>query len=318
VDDRSLAGCTPEIAGAHPELFHYTGLAAFESIIGTGTLWASHYRDLSDKEEVYSFRRLLPAAIFPGFQKELLALNRHLRRGIEKANGGALGLAGKFVHSLYGASFDGAASYGALDAFLVSFSTHSADDYYVRSHGIASQWESYAGPDGVCIVFDTLGMGELLASEGLQRYWLGPWLAPVRYADAPIQELFPELIDVAYRDFASMLSPNPRGLHVTDFLQAASLLKGAEFRSEREIRIFGISGSQALSEELARQHPDQFKPQPLPVIHSRPDSRRYVKLFDGLGQPLPIRRVIVGPFSDQGAVYARVRELLPKVDIELA
>jgi hypothetical protein len=49
---------------------------------------------------------------------------------------------------LYGATFDGAAVYSAMDPYLFSFSTHAEDTAFDREHGIRSQWDAYAGSGG--------------------------------------------------------------------------------------------------------------------------------------------------------------------------
>lgn len=36
--------CSAETMSRHPELYHYTKPTAFEGIVGTQTLWCSHYR----------------------------------------------------------------------------------------------------------------------------------------------------------------------------------------------------------------------------------------------------------------------------------
>jgi len=58
-------GSTSETMSRHPELYHYTNLTAFESIVGSQTLWCSHYREMLDTDEVSLMRTLLPAAVAP-------------------------------------------------------------------------------------------------------------------------------------------------------------------------------------------------------------------------------------------------------------
>jgi hypothetical protein len=40
--------CSAETVSRHPELYHYTNLGGFEGIVGSQTLWCSHYREMSD------------------------------------------------------------------------------------------------------------------------------------------------------------------------------------------------------------------------------------------------------------------------------
>jgi hypothetical protein len=57
--------CSAETMSRHPELYHYTKPAAFEGIIGSQTLWCSHYREMLDSDEILLMRRLLPPAVAP-------------------------------------------------------------------------------------------------------------------------------------------------------------------------------------------------------------------------------------------------------------
>jgi hypothetical protein len=49
----------------HPQLYHYTRPAAFESIVGAQTLWCSHCHEMLDTDEVRQMRNLLPPAVVP-------------------------------------------------------------------------------------------------------------------------------------------------------------------------------------------------------------------------------------------------------------
>ena len=57
--------CSVETMSRHPELYHYTKPAAFEGIVGSQTLWCSHYREMLDTDEVRLMRNLLPPAVAP-------------------------------------------------------------------------------------------------------------------------------------------------------------------------------------------------------------------------------------------------------------
>jgi hypothetical protein len=52
--------CSGETMSRHPELYHYTKAAAFEGIVGSQTLWCSHYREMLDADEIRLMRKLLP------------------------------------------------------------------------------------------------------------------------------------------------------------------------------------------------------------------------------------------------------------------
>jgi hypothetical protein len=253
-----LVVCSAETLGTHPELFHYTSLAAFQSIATSNSFWASHYADMTDKSEVLLMKDRLPPVIAPRFEEIVAPMNRHNRR-LFQAAGGGLGLAKDFVASLYGATFLGKAAFSALEAFLVSFSTHAHDSDFDRVNGVPSQWQGYAGPNGVCLVLDTPSMADYLGQTMDSQYWVRLALEPVRYADAPVDQLFPELVEAS----ADTLRQFIQGVRypemaVPEFLSGATLLKAVEYKPEREIRIVGIPGTKRLLPLLSSRWVIQF------------------------------------------------------------
>jgi hypothetical protein len=61
-----MSNCEKKVSEELPELFHYTTVAAFESIYKTTRqLWATHYKDLDDNTEFTRFRRKLSKYITP-------------------------------------------------------------------------------------------------------------------------------------------------------------------------------------------------------------------------------------------------------------
>jgi hypothetical protein len=138
--------CSVAMMSRHPELYHYTKPAAFEGIIGSQTLWCSHYRSMVDTDEVRLMRDLLPPAVATRMDAIVEKLNRKTRR-LWDASGRGTKTARDLVNTLYAATFDGRAVYSALDAYLFSFSTHAKDTAFDREHGIQSQWDCYTGPD---------------------------------------------------------------------------------------------------------------------------------------------------------------------------
>src|SRR5208282_6305785 len=120
VTDVENVVCSVETMSEHPELYHYTKPAAFEGIVGSQTLWCSHYRGMLDTDEVRLMRDLLPSAVAPRMDAIVQKLNRKKRR-LWDASGGGAKTARDLVNELYGATFDGRAVYSALDAYLFSF-----------------------------------------------------------------------------------------------------------------------------------------------------------------------------------------------------
>ena len=88
IANTELIICTVETQAKHPELFHYTNAAAFESIVKSNAFWASHSADMADQTEVLLMRDQLPAAVATRFEEIVAPLNRHDRRLFKAAGGG--------------------------------------------------------------------------------------------------------------------------------------------------------------------------------------------------------------------------------------
>jgi hypothetical protein len=69
IGNAELVICIVETQAKHPELFHYTKSAAFESIVKSNAFWASHCADMADQKEILLLRDQLPAAVAPRFEK---------------------------------------------------------------------------------------------------------------------------------------------------------------------------------------------------------------------------------------------------------
>jgi hypothetical protein len=310
--------CSVQTMSRHPELYHYTKPAAFESIVGSQTLWCSHYREMSDTDEVKLMRALLPPAVAPRMDAIVEKLNREARR-FWNASGRGAATARDLINGLYGATFDGRAVYSTLDPYFFSFSTHAEDTAFDREHGIRSQWDSYAGREGYCLVFDIGEVARMLGQEGRARHWTWLMLEPVRYADRPVEDIFRELVDGLANTLRQFIDGvKIPELAVPQFLVGATLLKGPAYKSEREVRIVAVPGTARRAKDAAKEYPDQFDATaPLPEI-SRPDTGKcYVALFDGLGR-LPIKRVIVGPGAGQEERAERARSVLGDVPVTIS
>src|ERR1700730_2091613 len=312
--------CSVETMSRHPELYHYTKPMGFRGIVGSQTLWCSHYREMLDTNELRLMRDLLPPAVGPRMDAIVEKRNRKTRR-LWDASGRGPKTARDLVNSLYGATFDGRAVYSALDAYLFSFSTHAEETAFDREHGIRSQWDGYAGPEGYCLVFDIGEVARMLGREMDAQYWARLTLEPVRYADRPVEDIFPELVNASadtLRQFiAGVKCPE---MAVPEFLAGTTLLKGAAYKSEREVRIVAIPGTAKTAKYAAKEYPDQFAATaPLPEIRVQPDTgKRYVALFDGLGLRLPVKRVIAGPGTGQEERADLARSMLGDVPVTIS
>jgi hypothetical protein len=210
----------------HPELFHYTGPDVLKHIVYGNTIWATHFRDLSDSKEITVLKEPMYHELVKLFDEAVAARGRNIKRRF-RHYGGAPPQARRFVDSIYKATFEIDDPNRAVDAFTTSFSTHSADSEYERENGLESQWECY-GKDGFCIVFDTVQMCRILKVESDKHDWTHLNLDPVRYAveGVSLRDHFPELIAAARSSINQFLNSvrNPE-MAIVQFLEGATLMK---------------------------------------------------------------------------------------------
>jgi Protein of unknown function (DUF2971) len=300
-----LTVCSKEFQAAHPFLYHYTNKVGLAGIIKSRTVRATYYRNLNDSSEVIHLKESFIRELAPIFDQQIEEHkpNRHLKRLFQR-EGGVQKLARDFVNSLYGATFEGEAQFGPLDAYVACFCTHTDDSPYVQGHGLLSQWRGYAGGDGFCIVFDTPSLSHLLGTEFDAHYWVHLQMNAVRYAKGgtSLSSQFPELISAAKKTLADFFSGTSiPEMGVSEFLAGASLLKHQGFEEEREVRIVAIPGTSDLQAQARREHAD-FPGYPLPlVVKDGEQHRQYASLFGFEGSQLPVVRVIVGPSRNQAA-----------------
>ena len=84
-------------------------------------------------------------------------------------------------------------------------------------------------------------------------------LEPVRYADQPIEEISRSWCPGRRKRCGDSVRCAGTGNGNPNFLICTTLLKGASFKSECEIRIVAISGTEKLAAHAAKEHPDEFR-----------------------------------------------------------
>jgi hypothetical protein len=309
---------TEELQAAHPKLHHYTDLGGLNGIVGTNTIRATHFGDLNDSTEARLLKEPLVDAVTVRFKKRLIAKHRvslRIRRDIEKSGGideVARTTARHFINALYDVTIDRPGELSFAEPYIASFCTHAANSYEER-HGLLSQWRGYGGDGGFCLVLDTRRLAEMLGREFDSHYYLHSSLAAAIYADetVSVDASFPTLLDCCDYFLAESLEGNSARKAIEDgfvpFVEGATRFKHQGFREESEIRIVAVPGTAYVAERVRKEYPDQFKPPPIKPVrtsqHSKP--KRFISLFEGLNEPLPILRVIVGPSTHQSTNVER-------------
>ena len=227
------------------ELFHYTSFEAFESIIRSQVLRATHFWHTNDETEFVHVSGPMRQALAPIVeriakgpppdQKLLEAIQLH-------------GSVDTFVQSEVGHIFRVAFNhmrecgpqFGMAPAFICCFCDHSDDDAYTQENGLLSMWRGY-GSDGVALVFDCEKLKACLDRERAEFKYLGHGqLLEVAYS------LKDDVFKQHFGDFVALLECNARKYlidHKSDvdfhklLLQAAAGYKHHAFVEEREVRI---------------------------------------------------------------------------------
>jgi hypothetical protein len=246
------------------------------------------------------------STLVPIFDQQVKSRDHGIRNLYYRRGGGAAH-ARRFIATLYAATFDRTDVRFAVDAYTISFSTHSADTPYERENGLESQWQLYAR-DGFCLVFDTKNLADLLANEFDRYDFTHLNLEDVRYeADGLALREYFDFIDPALRAAVDQYFKGyeRQEMATVEFLRCATLFKRAAFREEREVRVVAIPGAPGYQEQSIVEYPEVFVKKPLPTIYEKP--RRHISLYGGATVKLPIKRVIVGPSRQQqdNANFAR-------------
>ena len=309
------------IAEVHPELFHYTGAEGLKGIIGSQTLWATHYSYMNDRQEITEFKPRLLDYLKPqidAYIESMIATNPANRNLIDR-NGGKDKILAEITPNLISGIFRAFLGEGQVPPFsepyITSFSTTT--DSNVAKHGLLSQWRSYGQDGGYAISFDTLGMDALLRAEAAE--WGHDLIGgDVVYSNATDDELIGEFGDqlAVIRDgVLGILQGKTGGIAIENvypaLLMCACRYKHWGFHEEREVRV--ISALPASKDVLDQMNARGLKLKPRNYRTKSGTPVPYIELFREITNPptrcLPIKRIIVGPHSS-GANRRQAVELL--------
>jgi len=318
------------IAEVHPELFHYTNVLGLKGIIESQTLWATHHGYLNDSHEILEFQPRLLAYLRPHIEAHIEKLiSVPANRDLVAKNGGKEKIVLETVPTLIAGIFTALLGKREIPPFsepyITSFST--ATDPNVAEHGLLSQWRSYGQDGGYAIVFDTLGMEQLLKAEA-EKWGHDIIGGDVIYSNATESELVAEFakeLAVIQDSVQAILHGDlPDEQMYPALLMCACRYKHWGFREEQEVRLISAL---PVSEEVQTQM--NARGLPLKPRHFRTRSGTtvpYLALFDGItgtsGRSLPIKRIIVGPHSDgenrKRAVQLLLRQHSVQADVSVS
>jgi Protein of unknown function (DUF2971) len=289
----------------HSELMHYTGAAGLYGIVAGKTLWASHTAFLNDSEEVVGFLdRRLPMILKPKLERHV-AESAELTAMVKAASQQGCDLLDQQL-KMFCAGFKKAQE-ETQDHYVTSFCT--ASDGWVSQNGLLSQWRGYGSGGGYAIVFDTKGLGFLLANDAEIYRDSEETLVfgNVQYDEGGEEVLFAhdeqlqQHVQRVQDEFVTCLGGRKCWEDYGAFDSVALLSafwKHRGFQEEKEVRIVVGEPSPKIQLEIAGQVTTPFRKihsfsrngAAVPCIHLFEDQ----KLND-----FPILRVIVGPHPDK-------------------
>ena len=191
-----------------------------------------------------------------------------------------------------------------------------------------SQWRGY-GRGGFAIEFDEKILDSLTIKENEQRSLQMIATREVAYTQheaaakldrfngvglaalgAAFREKTPNL--AARPEVAAILGQEELVNFIQPFMEALPFLKTPRFQEENEYRLVSAATLPSRAREDAR---------PAIPIHFREGAAGavvpYIKLFETLGERLPIKKIIVGPHRDQENQFNAVRLLLNQMDFDV-
>lgn len=310
------------------ELFHYTDINGLKGILGTQTLWATHYAYLNDSQEIKHFFE--EGGLFSKIMKDIVLerVNEVIQEPRVQSEiykcGGKTNLvnhdANLLLQSLRN-SFLEKNSENALytEAYIACFS--KPKNKKISEHGLLSQWYMYGKNEGYAIVFSKQGIKTLFGI--IERPEISP--IPMVFGDVVYsdfsnsfkKEFEKELKTI--RDFYKGLFLDkytgeenyPELSQIYDsILYCACRYKHWGFKEENEMRIVAVP----ISKEKGKIYTEEGYDFTNKTIELRTNKAiPYIKLFDDIElqanrlQRLPIIRIIIGPSPTIEEKRKRVR-----------
>ena len=304
------------IEEAHPELFHYTSAEGLKGILRSQSLWGTHWQHLNDAGELQHFGEKLPSLLKPGriaLVEKLAHTNDDFKK-LADLPGGIENIVDEDVQAMAKAFQESIVcpdpARQIFEYYVTSFCTPEGAFEEVRTHGLLGMWRYY-GDGGYALVFDTAVLVDLLREEA------STWPAKIIFGDVGYSCDPPDVLDSridGLPELRKILSESALDSQ-DDFERLLEPLtncfihyKHWAFAEEREVRLATIlhgeqmrtiNAQEGTTWQERERHPEHGKPR----IH----------LLEGSGYRLPIKRIIVGPGSNQSKLEAELKALLEEL-----
>lgn len=310
----------------YEKLYHYTTWDGLLGIIGTKTLWATHYKFLNDYSEIVLFRDKLISFLFPYVHKEykkLITRCQHIEQKINQSGGLDQNVQHDtevLVDAQYKATGD--------NIYILSFCGQHKDPK-INSNGLLSQWQGYGTGGGFALVFDTQKLEEIAELElGRYEYSAGHMSDLVYNNDEKklkeeLSEDLSILADFAKEVFNHMTS-NKKEQEVRikgykPFINCITRYKHYGFKEENEVRIV-VLPTIFTKKSLKQASSDETTLKPEKEIKFRYKNEQlipYIELFNSADIDLPIERIIVGPHKEKEIRASTLSLMLRKTKIQI-
>jgi Protein of unknown function (DUF2971) len=261
------------VSKQHPELFHYTTVAAFKSIYESRQFWATHYEHLNDSSEFGRFRLNVTEFIKPIIREKKKIFDDSIQHDAGGIDALVCQEAAMHLDTLHRTTFG---ERGFRETFICCFCAHGPS--YEAANGLLSQWRGYGTGAGVAIVLDTKVIEELMRHEKCIFAHPVNHIGDVTYDNDPdlkqkpefrtVFDLFPEILDMFYK----REQPSYEGIF-KGFVMGSTLVKHHAFHEETEVRIVV---SPTPTNQKSFFYTDQDNRKPI-KYRSRLDDRQPVK-----------------------------------------
>lgn len=293
-------------------LYHYTTQEGLIGILESNCLWATHYKFLNDYSELMKSKEKLIQFLIPivfdfkiknyfrfinsesknfkiGFNSMFekmdidsqLFYQTNINKVIEFVSEyySETSSARKFIEHFYKNFIN--------EVYICSFCDGNYQDKYINENGLLSQWRGYGGDGGFAIIFAKSDIKKLLDSEDNNLDFI--FMDNVIYSDDDYEFIFNNYLNDIIEFVISYLKEeeldNPRNA-ILSMLHCFTRYKDYGFKEEQETRVIAT----ILSNNKKRYFRDKENGEQIP----------YIKLFD-FNEPLPIKKIIVGPHKDKEA-----------------
>ncbi|MDR6830798.1 hypothetical protein J2X48_002484 [Bosea sp. BE271] len=269
-------------------LSHYTTPAGLEGIATSRTLWATNFRTVEDRSELFYAWKILSRA----------ALAYVVERVPADLIPDFVDPTDEQLAEEYRRELDASEHYGHL--FMASFVRHGTEDEERR--GSLTHWRTFSKLNGYCLQFDDADIRLLIDLDTWRSSYGLIELRPITYGvnteTGTYRELVIQLGRHQLQEVAKQLADRrikfdlegcwaPSHLLRT-MMQYCASHKDPSFKDEREVRIMAFPVNATTVQFLTGAA--FAKP-----ISSRPDGKRYIALGEGIRPAIGPRRIIIGP-----------------------